>query len=187
MKFVLFLLEEASAKACLESLLPRFFPETMEIQYIVFDGKNDLEKNLVGKIRGWRRKSTLFVVIRDQDNEDCLEIKRRLQEKCCQAGCQDALIRICCRELEAWFIGDWEAVAEAFGEPKLKRFDAKAIYHRPDSKGSPPNELKKHLPGYQKIDGARRIGKHLDVEGIRNRSNSYRQFITGLRNRLNLP
>lgn len=186
MSTVLFLLEEASTKACLQSLLPRFLPSKITIQYIVFDGKNDLEKNLIQKIRSWQRQDTLFVVIRDQDNENCVEIKRRLREKCTKANCAHPLIRIPCRELESWFIGDWQAVADAFEKPNLKQLDNKSYYRKPDLKENPPGELKKYLREYQKIDGARRIGRFLDVTGIRNRSNSYRQFITGIRNRLQL-
>lgn len=186
MKVLLFLLEEASARACLESLLPRLLPSTLEVQYVVFEGKNDLERNLIQKIRGWRKQNTLFVVIRDQDDENCVEIKNRLLQKCLEAGCPNPLIRITCRELESWFIGDWQAVADAFENQKLKQLDGKAIYREPDSKANPPSELKKHLPGYQKIDGARRIGRYLDPNGSRNRSKSYCQFIKGLRSRLRL-
>jgi len=50
---LVFLLEELSAKALLEGLLPRFIPvEQFQIRYVPFEGKQDLHGQLVKKIDG---------------------------------------------------------------------------------------------------------------------------------------
>ncbi|MGB7511917.1 MAG: hypothetical protein WBP54_11615 [Pelodictyon phaeoclathratiforme] len=43
MKSLVFFLEEPSAKRMLEGVLPRFIPD-VAVQYVVFQGKSDLEK-----------------------------------------------------------------------------------------------------------------------------------------------
>jgi hypothetical protein len=53
---------------------------------------------------------SFFVVLRDQDSGDCLEIKERLMALCGRAGKEDALVRIACRELESFYLGDLKAV-----------------------------------------------------------------------------
>ena len=54
MKTIVFFLEEPSAKEMLAGLLPRILPENILIRFIVFRGKQDLEKNLKKKLNGWR-------------------------------------------------------------------------------------------------------------------------------------
>ncbi|WP_305041140.1 DUF4276 family protein [Geoalkalibacter sp.] len=179
MKTIVFFLEEPSAQDALEGLLPRILPEEIAVEYLVFEGKQDLEKRMVRRMRAWLRPDCVFVVLRDQDSGDCKEIKQGLIARCREAGRPDALVRIACRELESWFIGDWEAVSVAFGNAKLKGLSQKATYRQPDFLGSPAAELRKYIPAYQKRDGARRIGRQLDLE--RNASCSFRVFVEGLR------
>jgi len=181
MTTLVFLLEEPSAKDALEGVLPKIIPRDVRVEYLLFEGKQDLEKRMARKIRGWLDKHSLFVVLRDQDNGDCQVIKQRLMERCGEGGRPETLVRSACRELESWFVGDWQAVGEAFNLPNLHKQSAKAIYRNPDKLGSSVTELRKFIPTYQKRDGARRIGHHLDVE--RNRSRSFQVFVQGL-NRL---
>jgi len=60
MSTMVFLLEEPSAKAMLEGLLPRFLPSNWDVRYIVFDGKQDLEKQLPKKLKSWNTKNFIF-------------------------------------------------------------------------------------------------------------------------------
>ncbi len=46
MKTLVFFLEEPSARAMLQSFLPRVLPAGYQALYIVFEGKSDLEKRL---------------------------------------------------------------------------------------------------------------------------------------------
>lgn len=72
---LVFLLEEASAKALLQKLLPRFFPDIGTLHFIVFEGKQDMEKQLTRKLRGWQKPDSHFIVLRDKDAEDCRKLK----------------------------------------------------------------------------------------------------------------
>ena len=178
MMTLVFLLEEPSAREALKGFLPKILPPGVQTEFLVYEGKQDLEKRMVRQMRAWQRPNSRFVVLRDQDQGDCRTIKRGLLERCRQAGRPDAVVRIACRDLEAWFIGDWAAVAQAFGKPNLSRQDAKARYRKPDTVITPVAELRRFLPGYQKVDGARRIGPLLAVK--RNRSPSFGAFVSAV-------
>ena len=115
MKTIVFFLEELSARRMLEGVLPRLIPADVTVQYVVFQGKSDLENQLVRKLRFWLLPDSLFVVLRDQDSGDCQVIKRRLADLCQQAGKSEALVRIACRELESFYIGDLAAVERGLG------------------------------------------------------------------------
>ena len=110
---LVFLVEESSMADLLDDLLPRLLP-ALRFQCIPHDGKQELERSIPRKLRAWREPGVRFVVARDQDSGDCRQIKARLAELCRNAGRTDALVRVVCRELEAWYIGDPEALARAF-------------------------------------------------------------------------
>ena len=171
MKHLVFLLEEPSAQDALHAWLPAWLPEEVTPHFMVFQGKQDLEKRMTLRMRHWLRPESRFVVLRDQDSGDCKVVKAELRKRCVEAGRPDAVVRVACRELEAFFVGDWQAVALAYGKPALARLAVKSTYRQPDDLGSPSAELAKHLPGYQKRDGARRIAPF--VEPSRNTSRSF--------------
>lgn len=180
MRHLVFLLEEPSAQDALEGFLPSILPGNAAVRYLVFEGKQDLEKRMVRTMRAWQQADARFVVLRDQDSGDCTVIKQSLLARCREAGREDrVVVRIACRELESWFVGDWTAVGQAFGLPKLAALERKAIYRSPDRLGSPVTELRKVIPTYQKRDGARRIGPHLKLES--NRSRSFVAFAEAVR------
>jgi hypothetical protein len=176
---LVFFLEEPSAEDFLRGILPGLLPPGVSPHFLVFEGKQDLEKQLPRRMKGWLRPNSRFIVMRDQDSGDCMLIKQRLRSLCAQAGRADAIVRIACRELEAFFIGDWKAVAAAFNKPALHTHDRSAKYRNPDALGSPSQELRRLIPGYQKRDGARRIAPHLVPE--RNRSSSFQVLYRSLR------
>ncbi|WP_238551834.1 DUF4276 family protein [Candidatus Symbiobacter mobilis] len=175
------MLEEPSAKDFLEGILSGILPGGTTVHFLVFEGKQDLEKQLVRRIKGWLLPNSQFIVMRDQDSGECTVIKQRLQSLCTLAGRPETVVRIACRELEAFFTGDWQAVAQAFDKPNLAANDRKAKFRNPDVLGSPSQELRRAIPHYQKRDGARRITAYLVPD--RNRSNSFRvlfQTLCGL-------
>ena len=55
MKELVFLLEERSAEEMLKQILPKILPKEISCRYISFEGKQDLEKNIERKIKGWLR------------------------------------------------------------------------------------------------------------------------------------
>ncbi len=177
MKLV-FLLEEQSMKELLDGLMPRMFPG-VEYMAIPHSGKSDLEKSIPRKLRAWQDPQARFVIVRDQDSADCKVVKAHLRELCNQSGKSDCLIRISCRELESWFLGDLQAVETAMRVRNLKKQQNSRKYRNPDKLSSPSDELRKLVPLYQKISGARAIGAELREEG--NRSQSYNIFLSGIR------
>lgn len=180
MSELVFFLEELSAKAMLEGLLPRILQQGSAIRYIVFEGKQDLEKQLVRRMRGYRKPDARFVVVRDQDSGDCVAIKQRLAALCREAGRPDAIVRIACRELESFYLADLAAVEQGLSVAGLERQQNHAKYRTPDRLGSPSQELKSLTKGlYQKIGGSRAIGPHLDPEN--SRSNSFKVLVEAIR------
>lgn len=175
MRHLVFLLEEPSARDALEIWLPRWVPGCasgeIHAHFLVFEGKQDLERRMTRRLQHWLLPESRFIVMRDQDSGDCLTVKADLRTRCEQAGRPDAIVRIACRELESFFVGDWAAVAQAVGKPALARLGQSATYRQPDRLESPSAELRRHLPGYQKREGARRIAPHIDP--ARNRSRSF--------------
>lgn len=171
MKHLVFLLEGPCEREVLQAWLPTMLPEGVQVHFIVFEGKQDMERRMVSKMRYWQQPDSRFVVLRDQDSADCLDVKARLRERCKEAGRDDATVRVACHELESFFLGDWPAVAKAFDNPRLADLARKAIYRDPDRIALPEAELRRHVSGYQKRDGARRIAPHMDLN--RNSSRSF--------------
>ena len=180
MTIVLFLLEEPSARAMLESFLPRVLPDTLMIRYIVFEGKQDLQKRLEKRLRYWQEPNTRFIVIHDQDSSDCVALKQKLRVICDQSGkSQETLIRIPCHELENWYLGDLSAVETALQLKGVARHQQSEKYRNPDRIQNGAEELKRLTKNkYQKISGSREIGKRLSLQ--ENCSHSFQVFINGL-------
>ena len=177
---LVFFLEELSAKVLLEILLPRFIPEdNFVLRFVPFEGKQDLEKQLVRRIRGWRTPNTHFVVLRDQDSAECRDVKQRLLELIAEAGRPDTLVRVACRELESWYLGDLKAVEKAFCIKNLASKQKQKKYRNPDALGNPIQELERITnKKYQKVSGSRAIGSLLDIND--NRSPSFQVFVSGV-------
>ena len=162
----------------LNALLPRLFP-ALEFQCVPHEGKSDFEKRLAGKLRGWRTPGTRFVVVRDQNGADCRDVKAKLVELCLPGGRPDALVRIVCRELEAWYFGDVESLVGAFPRSagRLRRELRKRQYQDPDVVVGPAKVLEDLIPEFSKQPGARAMGGRLTRK---NRSQSYRVFLDGV-------
>jgi hypothetical protein len=180
MKTIVFFLEEPSAKEMLEGLLPRILPPDATPRYIVFQGKQDLEKNLVKRLRGWLLPGSVFVVMRDQDAGDCVTVKKRLVDLCLQAGKEDTLVRIACRELESFYLGDLQAVEKGLGLRGIASEQRKSKFRNPDELGNPSEELSKLTHGiYQKKPGSRAIAPCFDLSA--NKSNSFNVLLAGIK------
>jgi hypothetical protein len=178
MKTIVFILEEPSAKVLLQGLVPRLVGPSFATKYLVFEGKQDLEKQLVRRLRGWQTPDSFFVVLRDQDAAECKAVRTRLTELVAESG-RSALVRVVCRELEAWVAGDLSAVAEAFELPMIADHVNKEKFRDPDRLIRPIETLRTLIKDYQKVDGARRVGPLLDEH--RNRSQSFKAFCDGMR------
>lgn len=179
MNEIVFLLEERSAQAMLEGFLPKIISGSFTCRFIVFEGKQDLEKQMIKRMRGYRVPNARFVVMRDKDSEDCCQVKSRLVQKCTDAGRPNSVVRIACHELESWYLGDLAAVEAGLEVNGLVRHQSKAPYDKPDHLAAPARKLQSIAPVYQKVGGSRAIGPHLDPNN--NRSHSFGVFVAGIR------
>ncbi|MBE9067159.1 DUF4276 family protein [Leptolyngbya cf. ectocarpi LEGE 11479] len=163
----------------LEGLLPKILPAHIVPRYIIFEGKTDLEKNLSRKLRTWLNPRTKFVILRDQDSGNCTDVKNNLVRLCNQAGKPNTLVRIACRELESWYIGDLKAVENGLGLSGLAKQQDKQKFRNPDMLNNAYEELSKVTTRkYQKVSGSRATGPYLDKK--RNCSQSFQVFVTGI-------
>ncbi len=161
----------------LEGLLPRLYPE-LPFMCIHHEGKNDLEKSVPKKLRGWNEPGARFVVIRDNDGGNCLVLKHRLAALCSQGGRSDVLIRIACQELEAWYLGEPDALADAFSKESLRNLGGRARYRNPDTVPKPSTAVERLIPEFQKVSGARKMASVMSRD--RNRSTSFQVFLAGI-------
>ncbi|AYR23745.1 DUF4276 family protein [Herbaspirillum rubrisubalbicans] len=179
---LVFLLEEPSAKAMLDTLLPRILNPLVRHRLIPFEGKQDLEKQLERKLRGYLNPDARFLIMRDQDSHaDCKALKDTLVTKCIAAGKGNvSLVRIACRELESFYLADLGAVESALDIQGLRKLQGNAKYREPDRLGSPSMELHELTRGkYQKVGGSRNLGYYLDLDNTR--SSSFSNLIQGIK------
>ena len=180
MTTLVFFLEEPSAKEMLRGVLPKILPEYITPRFIVFEGKQDLEKQLVRKLRLWRQPDSRFIILRDQDAGDCLKIKHHLVEKCREAERPDAIVRIACHELESFYLGDLLAVEKGLEINGVAKRQNQKKFRQPDNLPGPARELKALTDKrYQKISGSRSIAPHLDPG--KNRSHSFNVLLQGIK------
>jgi hypothetical protein len=183
MSKVVFLLKEESMEHLLRRLLPRLMPEGIEgvnWQLIPHSGKCDLEASIPRKLRAWREPDVRFFIIRDQDAPDCVRVKEKLRALATEAGRPDSMIRIACRELEAWYFGDLAALADVYDEPAIADLGGRSSFREPDAIVNPSDALEKRIVTFGKTDAARRMGVRLSLDGS-NTSRSYQHMLASVR------
>lgn len=192
--------EESSAKAALDNLLPKLL--TTEHSFLIhpFQDKGDLLANLPGRLKGyghWLPEDWRLLVLVDEDRHqpDCLDLKDQLEVAARSAGLITktsapqgrfhVVNRIVIVELEAWFFGDVPALVAAYpGVPES--LAQKAPYRNPDAvTGGTWEALRRVLrrAGYYpdffpKVEVARTISAKMAPD--RNRSHSFQVFREGL-------
>lgn len=191
------LIEEVSAEPVVRRIAEATIdPRRHTFAIRVFDGKTDLLGSLEERLRGYRNWGidVRVMVLVDRDDDDCRELKARLEAAARSAGLRTRTAsngqpfsvcnRIACEELEAWFLGDESALRAEF--MRLRPFANKERFRDPDAiPGGTWEALERllqgagHYPGgLRKIDLARRLAPRLDL--ATNRSASFRCFVTGL-------
>jgi len=179
---IVFLLEEPSMRALLNEWLPRLFPgwvERQHFQCIPHEGKSDLDRSIPRKLSAWRIPGDRFVIVRDNDSVDCVDLKSRLIKVCVESGRADTLIRLVCQELESWYLGDLTALAAAFESHKIDTPANRKRFTSPDDWRKPSAEVKRLIPEFQKSSGAHAMAAHLAP--MSNRSKSFQVFVDGVR------
>ncbi len=176
------LVEEASMEECLRSLLPKVVPShwVLDKNYFIrkHQGKSDLKKSIKLKMpvfNNWHEPISV-IILHDQDSADCKILKEDIL-RLCNSYNKPLLVRIVCRELESWFLGDLKAIEKAYPKFKSGSYMNKANLKNPDILNA-KDFLKKLLPDYRETISSREISKNFVVE--ENRSESFRQFINGI-------
>ena len=176
------LVEELSMEALLRELLPRLVGEHVTVQIYPFNGKGDLMSKLPARLKGyahWLPPTQRIVILVDRDDEDCRQLKSRLENIAAAAGLTtksqsrtpvwQVVNRIAVAELEAWYFGDWQAVIRAY--PRAPNsIPRKAKFRDPDNVSGGTWEAFERVmqragyfgSGLRKIEAARAITPHMD-------------------------
>lgn len=184
--------EEPSAKILFDTILPSVL-SNQNVTYRIYphQGKQDLERALkttlphISKI-----PYSKILITRDQDSSGCIELKQKL-ESLIKNTCQcEYRIRIVCKELEAWFLGDLKAIQLAFPRFKPEQYQSKADFKNVDAIINPNHYLLKIIPEYKgksnlpKLETAERISPFLDLE--HNQSSSFNHTLNAIKELLSI-
>ena len=192
------LVEEPSMEETLRHLLPKIIQDLAHWKVINMRNKGRLLKELPHRLRAYKRRMDggerlKVIVLVDRDNDDCHELKQRLENMAQEAGLQtktaggaggpfQVVNRIAIEELEAWFMGDTAALQRAFTSLRGARFPNS--FNNPDNGGT-WERLNRFLRkngiyrnSFPKIDAARKIARQMDP--ARNRSRSFQVFQQGV-------
>ncbi len=178
MHLVVFL-EERSAKNVLDHVLPRILPKSWTFQTLPHQGKEDLKNSLRIKLSAWLTPNTCFMVLLDQDSNDCKQVKQQIKQICQANNQPDVLIRIACYELEAWYFGDLEAVASVYSSCNPQTIRNRAKFRNPDAITKPSSQLKHLIPEFSKGHASRLIPQHMSINN--NTSPSFQALISGVK------
>lgn len=191
---LIFLVEEPSMEAFLQPLLARLLPAGCAFEVHAFQGKHDLLRKLPARLRGYRHWLPIewrLVVLVDRDDDDCRELKTKLDQIATGAELLSrthagdrpwqVVNRLVIEELEAWYFGDWEAVRRAY--PRVSRtVTRQRRYRDPDAiRGGTWEAFERVLQhhgyfttGLRKVEAARAVGAHFDPD--RSRSHSFEKL-----------
>lgn len=175
----------------------RMRPAEATCQTHAFQGKQELLAQLPRQLKAmakWIPDNFRIVVLLDEDRQDCAALKKTLERMSREAGLGTLTApgtgarvanRIAVEELEAWMLGDPQALRAAF--PNLSAtFERGAALRNPDAVKSGTWEALERLlqksgyyqGGLAKVDCARSVAAHIEPE--RNASRSFQVFHSGL-------
>ena len=141
-----FLLEEPSAEAALEIILPKILSANIYFTCYAFEGRDDLLKKLPVRLKGykpWIPDDWRIIVLIDRDQNDCFQLKAQLEgiahdagfvtkSSPTPAGDFQVVNRLAIEELEAWFFGDVEALRQLIRDV-ARNLERQARYRDPDA------------------------------------------------------
>jgi hypothetical protein len=193
------LVEEPSAEEALKHLLPKLLKNRLRYKIINLGSKSKLLKALRPRLAAYadrikKGEDLRIVVLVDRDNDQCQALKKQLETIAAEVGLPTktrpdpqgnflVLNRIVIEELESWFLGDFQALHQAFSSLP-KNIPNSSLFRNPDNGGSWEalhRFLKKHgiyKNSYPKIEAARRIATYLNPD--QNRSQSFQAFKSGI-------
>lgn len=182
--------EELSIKKVFDQILPKILPNNVFYRVYPHQGKQDLERALVKTLPSISKiPGSKILVTRDQDHNDCIEVKKQIldliKDKC---QCEFS-IRIVCKELESWFLGDMKAIEAAYPRFKANQYINKSEYRIIDKISYPNTILLKIIPEYRdrdtlpKLEAAENISQYLDT--TINKSDSFNHTIKAITKLIN--
>jgi hypothetical protein len=178
------LVEEKSMGAFLEVFLPKLLPTGFSLNENCFvrthNGKQDLQKKIPTILKSYKRYPfpVRLMVIHDQDSANCIELKNKiidLIEK--NSERINYLVRIACKELENWYLGDLESIEHVYPNSKASSHLNKAKFRNPDLLNG-TEEMEKFSIEFSKINCAREMAKVISIS--KNKSHSFNQFCIGI-------
>lgn len=202
---IIFLVEETSAEAALQNILPEIVMGSATFEIHPHQGKADLIKKLPSRLKSYRKwlpEDRRIVVLVDEDRGSCTGLKEKLEAIAQDAGLitrtsagphtrYQVLNRIAVEELEAWFFGDIGAICKAYPGVPIT-LCSRSGFRDPDSiKGGTWEALERELKkagyfrgGLCKIEAAKSISMHMDPD--HNISKSFQIFREGLQEMLKM-
>lgn len=178
------LLEEPSMENFFKIILPKVLPEGYELDVNCFlhahQGKTDLQKSLSTKVKAYQYfpQKVQLVVVHDQDSNDCKVLKQGLIDSIRAENVdQSYLVRIACRELENWYLGDMQAIEAVYPSFKAVKHQNRAKYRNPDNVFG-AFELKQMIDQFSKGYASKNIPLHMNIN--KNNSTSFNHLINGL-------
>lgn len=178
------LLEESSMENFLREVLPKILPKNYVLDENCFlrphNGKSDLKKSIPNKVKVFSNyfEPVKLIIIHDQDSNNCKLLKKSLTELCKSNGDCPTLIRIACKELESWYLGDMDAIEKVYPKFKAKNFKRIAKFRNPDLLQA-SQELKILIPEFQKGFASKNISKFISIE--ESTSSSFKHLISGIK------
>jgi len=176
--------EEPSFKEFANLLFARWMPDA-DVRIYPHQGKQDLERALRTTLPAISKKPGARILItRDQDSDNCHTLKKKLQELIVgQCGCAHK-IRIVCRELECWMLGDMGAIAKAYPRFKPEQYQHKADFRAVDLITDAPERLLRMIPELKqnktlpKMAFVKNVAPHMNMDD--NTSVSFRHFVSAV-------
>ena len=177
--------EEASFEKFARHLFSRLIPD-VDVRIYPHQGKQDLERALQTTLPTIsKRPGARILVTRDQDSDNCRTLKKRLLDLFVSQCFCTYKIRIVCRELECWMLGDMEAIAKAYPRFKPEQYQHKADFRNVDLITDAPERLLRIIPELKstkslpKITFAIKVAPYMNMDA--NTSVSFKHFVTAVR------
>jgi hypothetical protein len=178
--------EEASIKSVFDIILPKILPEKVFFSIYKHQGKYDLEQAITRTIPSISKiPGSKILIVRDQDNENCETTKKHLVDllnDCCHCK---YFVRIVCRELESWFLGDLAAIEKAYKRFKATKYLNNAKLRNVDRMVTPHKYLLEIIPEFSeketlpKIETALKIAPFMNLKN--NKSKSFNHTIDAIK------
>lgn len=190
--------EEPSMEYALQALIPKIRPDLTGCFAIhAFAGVNDMLNKLPDRLKGyigWLPSDWRILVVRDEDRKKCSQLKAEIETIVRKAGLApktkkgatfNVLTRIAVEELEAWLLGDVEALAATYPGIPQTLASQRAFRDVDAVRGGTWEALERvlqkaghFLGGLPKIQVAREVAANMEPD--RNTSRSFKAFKDGL-------